>query len=510
MIPNDLLSDPVFAVTRRSGAVGHLSLPAILAGLADAGSTDPVEGFRHLIPHQRHGWHAFLVQVGVLALRTASPSGLPTDPDWWAAALLELGGQAPDAWRLVVEDHERPAFMQVRLPAGSPSPFKPKDASVHPDTLDLITTSKNHDVKQDRQAQPAPDHWVYALIAAQTMHGYPGPSWYGSVRMNGGYGSRTCVTFTPALEWGPWWRRDVLTALRQHDAVATTYGYPVTGGASLLWLLPWDGSEQLQLKDLDPFFIELSRRYRLTSRDGRLVLLLTGAAGRRISDGAKGEELRGVVGDPWMPYAKDGSKAFTPSSSGFPYEKMQQLLAQADWDLSPVARLQPGEDGPMWLVARALVRKQGGTDGYHERTLRVPATVVRLFGTAEGRDLFAERSKRYVVAAADTMKRVLAPAVATYCDEARLGKSAGDAFRGRVRREFDAAVDRVFFESLWAHIDSSDDDAIVAWTGELAAIARRCFEAALAQPVGATVHRLRARAQADIQFTRRVRALTRA
>jgi CRISPR system Cascade subunit CasA len=398
--------------------------------------------------------------------------------------------------------------MQVRLPAGSASPFKLKDASVHPDTLDLITTSKNHDVKQDRQARPGGDHWVYSLIAAQTMHGYPGPSWYGSVRMNGGYGSRTCVTFTPALEWGAWWRRDVHAALRQHGAIAATYGYPVAGGASLLWLLPWDGSEQLQLQDLDPLFIELSRRYRLAGRDGRLLLLFTGAAGRRISDGAKGEELRGVVGDPWLPYAKDGSKAFTPSSSGFPYEKMQQLLAQAEWELGPVARLQPGEDGPMWLVARALVRKQGGTDGYHERTLRVPGTAIRLFATPAGRDLVAERSKRYVVAAADTVKRVLAPAVATYCEEARLGKSASDAFRGRIRGEFDSAVDSAFFDSLWRHINASDDDAIAAWKDELAGIARRCFEAALEQPVGATAHRLRARSRADIQFTRRVRALT--
>ena len=86
-------------------AGGHatrgFSLPEVLALLA----RDEIESFPALRPHQRPGWHSFLVQVAGQALHRAERNDLPTDAGDWEALLRGLGGAAADtAWSLVVDD----------------------------------------------------------------------------------------------------------------------------------------------------------------------------------------------------------------------------------------------------------------------------------------------------------------------------------------------------------------------------------------------------------------------
>ena len=124
----------------------------------------------------------FLVQLAALALWHAKraarrPSELPADPASWAAALRALtANHADDApWRLVVDDDAKPAFLQPPAPPGL------KWTTVHtPDELDVLITSRNHDLKQTIAYQAAPEDWVFALVSLQTSEGYSGRDkpWY--------------------------------------------------------------------------------------------------------------------------------------------------------------------------------------------------------------------------------------------------------------------------------------------------------------------------------------------
>ncbi|MBP8141517.1 MAG: type I-E CRISPR-associated protein Cse1/CasA, partial [Acidovorax sp.] len=75
------------------------SLPQLLAALA----ANEVRDFPALRPHQRHPWHAFLVQLAAIALHHAGQSEPWHDAQDWRAALLALTPDDPDgaAWCLV-------------------------------------------------------------------------------------------------------------------------------------------------------------------------------------------------------------------------------------------------------------------------------------------------------------------------------------------------------------------------------------------------------------------------
>ena len=69
----NLLSEPLIRYRQSSGATLHASLPEVYAALI----ADAVEAFPVLRPHQRHAWHAFLVQLGAMAMHR---DGLDTPP----------------------------------------------------------------------------------------------------------------------------------------------------------------------------------------------------------------------------------------------------------------------------------------------------------------------------------------------------------------------------------------------------------------------------------------------
>lgn len=134
-------------------APGHASaVAATLPELFVALARDQVRDFPSLRPHQRHPWHAFLVQLAALALHQAQSSQPFAAAAEWEQALLALTPRDPDgaAWCLV-SPLDRPAFMQPPVPEGSLAGWKsPMTAA---DELDMLITSKNHDLKSMRMTR---------------------------------------------------------------------------------------------------------------------------------------------------------------------------------------------------------------------------------------------------------------------------------------------------------------------------------------------------------------------
>ena len=304
----------------------------------------------------------------------------PEDANEWQSILHALTPDHPDdePWRLVVDDITQPAFMQP--PASSPNlqkDYKSRDET--PDELDILVTSKNHNPKSAVTYQAGFDDWIYALITLQTMEGFSGAGNYGISRMNGGLGNRPAFTLAPfGLRPGAHVRRDILALLEYlPEILENNPQYPANGGNALLWTLPWDGTpaEALSPNRLNPLYIEVCRRIRLSSGSGhRIHAIRTSSKAARIDAKAR----NGITGDPWAPVDhrdKKGDKVLTLSAAGFHYKQVTDFLTSAEYDspalLRPTQAEQHRPDEPMQLLARAMVRGQGKTEGYHERIIPV-------------------------------------------------------------------------------------------------------------------------------------------
>ena len=63
----NILNESLIRYQSSEGKMATNSLPEIYAALV----ADKVESFTALRPHQRHAWHAFLVQLGAMAMHRA-------------------------------------------------------------------------------------------------------------------------------------------------------------------------------------------------------------------------------------------------------------------------------------------------------------------------------------------------------------------------------------------------------------------------------------------------------
>ena len=248
-----LLTDALIRARMLDGSVKRMSLPEVYAEMV----ADRVAAFPALRPHQRHAWHAFLCQLGAIALHRVGADTGPASADEWRELLRAVTADFADdePWRLIVEDSRQPAFMQCPAPIGL-GDYRSLKAS--PDDLDILVTSKNHDVKQTTAAHAAPEDWVFALIDLQTMGGFLGAGNYQIARMNGGHSSRPCLGLAPA-DGGPGAHLcfDVRRMLSRRDALLENYPdyFRSDPGVALTWLEPWDGTDPLDLRALDPYFV---------------------------------------------------------------------------------------------------------------------------------------------------------------------------------------------------------------------------------------------------------------
>lgn len=344
----NLLVDKVFSVDASS----PLTLPEVLSKLSDGISIE----FTALRTHQQHAWFAFLTQVASLAfVRTDRKPGYCSEAQW-QKMLLSMTDGSDEPWALFVSNLEKPAFMQPPVPESS---IETWNRFQMPDEIDVLVTTKNHDLKRAKIVNPRPEHWVYALVMRQTMQGVYGRGHYGIARMNSGLGSRPLFTLAPSERWSDRFLRDVYNWLDQRDRIKGQYN--TKNGIGLLWTVPWDGSTSLELKDLDPFFVEVCARIRLVGiKDAR------GTTSKTWRTASK--EAKGNTGDIWTPVNSETNAALSVTSKGFVYDSLQGIWFSADW-IRPPAMLP--RSGDSILIAQVLARGQGKTEGFHRRVVPI-------------------------------------------------------------------------------------------------------------------------------------------
>ena len=477
-------------ITGHGGAVRSVDLFETFAALA----RNEVADFPALRAHQRHPWHAFVVQVAAQALLRAGEATLPDTADAWRAHLLSLTPDFPngEAWSLVGDDWDKPALLQP--PGMEKALRKAGKRAATPDELDMLLTARNHDLKSARMGRAGDDDWLFALVSLQTQEGQMGAGNYGISRMNGGYGARVGIGLRPAADTpGAAFRRDAarLVALRPklEDESAAQ------GDIGLVWLLPWDGSDQIAFPRLDPYYVEVCRRVRLVGgSDGIECAVVANSKKPRIA-----QALKGMTGDPWAPVLGDGTKSWGVSATGFGYRRMADLL---NTKLPPLAEPTPhdGASG-LTLLARAVTRGQGKTEGYHERAVAVPAKGARLLGGAQ-RDRLANVVKVRQEAAAkasNILRHALFVLHQGGAEKARLDDPVTKARVERFERRLDQRIDASFFDdAFWAHAtfvgppEVGDAAALATWRRTLADEARLVFREAIEAAPRTQMRRLRA------------------
>lgn len=463
---------------RRTGTGERVAttLPELFVAMAH----DQVRDFPALRPHQRHPWHAFLVQLAAIALHRAGRTEPFAMAEEWRAGLLALTPNDPDgaAWCLA-SPVKRPAFMQAPEPSGNISSWK--NCLVAADELDMLVTSKNHDLKAGRMWHNSPEDWAYALISLQTQEGVLGAGNYGISRMNRGYGSRCGVGIVPNGNWGKRWARDLQVLGDARAKVVIDFDSREDVAHTLLWVLPWDGTSSLSFGSLDPWYIEICRRVRLTSANG-IRAHTTSSNAPRIA----AKELNGVTGDPWMPVDTAAAKALTIGSRGFDYKLAKELLLGTKFSKPPTQMwLSTDDTEGVYLIAQGVARGQGKTEGYHERLIPVSRKVRQAFLT-KNTDEFAKLADERIAAIAEVRKmlwRALAVLFGNGAkDENGKDKDASDAVKERANlfaQPFEAQCDAQFFPELIGEIEADDREAIrEKWLRDLAERAKCVLQSA--------------------------------
>ena len=491
----NILTEPQFRINT-TNSVYTVALPEVYAALM----ADEVGAFPMLRPHQRHGWHAFLVQLGALAMYRAKVDTPPDDTKIWTELIRRLTPEFPDdePWQLVVDDITKPAFMQP--PARAYEREKDyKNTVAAPDELDMLVTSKNHDLKSIVATGASADDWLFALVTLQTMEGFGGAGNYGISRMNGGLGSRPAFTLAPSERFGARVRRDITAVLEIRPTLLAEF--PMTdGGEGLLWTIPWDGTtaESLPVSRLDPLYIEVCRRIRLRGRaDGTLYGMRTSSKAARI----EGKDLKGRTGDPWVPVnRKRDNLPLTLAAGGFTYKRVTEYLTPTEWEMPALLRPTRDEQNSsdsMQLVARAMVRGQGKTEGYHERIIPLRPKTVRLFGRAGGTQELGDVGRQRIEQVG-IVQRILSHAIQVF---AARGNADGVSPEHRALarpwlNKLDEIVDRTFFEDLQTEFEADDKTSETngcrtttkaAWLTKLVAFCTTPKTRFPAQPYTATV-----------------------
>ena len=503
----NVLTGPVIRRDASDGSRAVVSLPEVYNDLM----SDAIVAFPGLRPHQRHAWHAFLAQLGAMAMHRAGVSEPPPDADGWAGIIRGLtpDDAGEECWQLVVDDITKPAFLQP--PAGSADREPDYKHEIRtPDELDMLVTARNHDLKSAVAGKASTDDWVFALVTLQTMEGFGGAGNYGISRMNRGLGNRPAFTLAPPGGPGAHVRRDILALLERRPLLLTEYPMQDTGHA-LLWTIPWDGTreEALLLDRLDPFYVEVCRRVRLHSgADGTLSGVRAVSKAPRI----EARDLNGRTGDPWTPVNQKAGKSLTLSAGGFTYRRITEYLTSPDWERPALLRPTPSEqrsEGTMKLVARAMVRGQGKTEGYHERIIPLRHGTVRALGRAGGAgDIGRIASER--IEQISIVQRILSHSIQVFVAQGDPEQISPEdrALASPWLNRLDDIVDAHFFDALQTELEAGEGEREGIrnnWLQELKSSAEDLLhDAENALPCPA-IHRYRARVRADGLFAGRMR-----
>jgi CRISPR system Cascade subunit CasA len=217
------------------------------------------------------------------------------------------------------------------------------------------------------------------------------------------------------------------------------------------------------MEELDPFFIEVCRRVRLTATEqGRLAALARPANAPRVASQA----LKGNLGDPWVPInqGKGDRSSLTVSGNGFDYRLAQRILCELELKRPLSMKELPGEHGDDSEIHMAvLVRGQGKTEGLHERVIPLPGSVAAYlsFDEEEPDSTLADLSQEMVEFAGEARK-VLRQAVLVYLqgpENPNFKKpDANPTIDG-----YDRRIDEEFFNHLFETPNIGSDEVIHRW-----------------------------------------------
>ena len=451
---HDLLTEPLLSWRDAKSRRGIATLPGLLAKLGTAELAD----FPRVRAHQFHPWGMFLTQLAAIALRRVGETDPRLPENDWCERLLALTNGEHEPWCLVVGDLAKAAFFQPPVPEGQTSSWSVHE---HPDEIDVLVTSKGHDVKSGIISTKDVESWVYALVTLQTMQGYPGRGYNGIARMNGGYGNRARVGLASSPSLAARFVRD-LRVLNDAWPSLMHRGYR-DEGVALVWTAPWTGDNSLGFSELSPHFIEVCCRVRCASTADGLTCSYTTTTKRRCTP----EVTNGDVGDPWVPIERDRG-ALTIGKRGFHYALLASLLFAADYAPAPAQELQSNDDDPMTMLLWAMARGKGKTEGLHERAIILSGPARRLLGQPDGRAVLGKRASVAVQQADTVHRQVLFPALR----QLALGSQVVDD-------GFDARVDEIFFEHLFTSIEDDDDAVHVHWACTLKEVAWRELQSAI-------------------------------
>lgn len=447
-----LLTEPLIRYRRADdGSTVCASLPQLFVALA----ADEVRDYPALRPHQRHPWHAFLVQLAAIALHKADRTAAFETADEWRDALLALTPDDPDgaAWCLVTPPN-RPALLQAAVVGGSISEWKSEAYAA--DEIDMLVTSKNHDLKGSRARRSQPEDWLFALLSLQTQEGFLGAGNYGISRMNGGFASKPGVGVAAVGLHGARWARDVSALLAQRERTVEERGLQGEDGLVLVWLAPWDGLGSLSFSKLDPFYIEICRRIRLQTAGEVITSIGTGSKAARIA----AKELNGLTGDAWTPIDVEAGKALTITSNGFNYKLVSELMFGGKFQAPVAHNLTQAANGKnLVLIAQGITRGQGKTEGYHERRVPISPKVRGLLMTNQ-KALLARLSTQRIAIIGE-VRKLLWVALAVLFANGKSGDSSdGNKTKAsKFSEPFEIAEDARFFDDLNEEIEAADPTA---------------------------------------------------
>jgi len=274
-------------------------------------------------------------------------------------------------------------------------------------------------------------------------------------------------------------------------------------GLRLLWLEPWKGAakESLAVSRLHPLFIEVCRRIRLQPHDGAIRARRAGTDAPRI----EAKDRKGNLADPWIPVRREDSSAFNSPPN---YSKTYQVLfdrgAYQPALLQLPSRHDRGREAS--VVFKVLVRGEGKTEGYLERSVAVPAGKAGFL--AERSDEAAEVAQAMAAMASEVEYKALKPALVLALQAARPSpdykQPETTAWAGQMVRDFDEELDRRFFAWLWPCLDildqSPEEDCLAPWRAFLREQAGDYFQHALScLPVPGAL-RYKAWARAESRF----------
>ena len=472
-----LLTEPLIRYRRvGNGCTVYASLPQLFVALA----ADEVRDYPALRPHQRHPWHAFLVQLAAIALHKAERTAAFDTEDEWRDALLALTPDDPDgaAW-CFVSPPDRPAFMQASNPSWDATEW---DTVLDtPDELDMLATSKNHDLKGARMRSARLEDWMFALISLQTQEGGNSRFYKGISRMNSGYGSRAGIGVVPKGGMGKRWHRDVGVLLRTRADIVDALGLAETEGIALVWLKSWDGVSKISFSALDPLYIEICRRVRFFEKSSCIFAMRATTPISRID----ADSRKGATGDPWIPIdiSDGGAKALTIQGRGFDYRLICDILFSGKYVKSATQFVQTLDGDDLILRAQSVARGQSKTEGYHERNIPIRPKLRSLLLAKQEPSLALIASKRVgeIAGLRWTIEKSIAVLFNKGIREKKYASALVESSKA-FAKPFEKAEDLRFFDDLNEEIEAIDPTAQhVQWqldlVGRAEATLKRSFDA---------------------------------